>query len=321
MNRSQPSRSSGMLISVGLAFFFWLLNALSKEHVDEVPVRFAWTDPPAGRMVVNRLPDNGTLVLQASGWNLLSAHFRRRTVRLELARFGERSLLLTDRNLDLFSRDLPREWTLLGVDPDTVRIDLDREGHRRIPVSVVKTWDFAPGYGASAATKLSPDSIDVWGPAGVLDTLDEWPTKPLDATAIKASLSGMVDLADPGSLSLRLAPMRIAYQQAVEPFTEGRLRVPIRNTTGASWRLVPAWVEVRFQAPLSGFERIGPADFLFGVDASDTTDVRAAVRLLGAPPYTRSVQWEPREVDRLHLQTQPREAADTERIQQRQNAR
>jgi hypothetical protein len=305
MTRGGASRRGGLLVSMGLAFVFWLLHALGQEHTDTVRVRLDWGTPPADRVVVNRLPDEARLTLRSSGWNLLSARFRRQTLRLDLARFGDRNLLLTDRNHDLFARELSNAWTLLDVEPDTIRIDVDRAVQRRVPLRLATAWRYAPGFGPSGPPVLEPESVLVRGPARLVDTLRGWTLRPPAGEALDADRSGTVALAAPGDWQLDAEPEEARYRVRVEPYTEGQLRVPVSAPQSGHWRLVPAAVDVRFQAPLSRYDAIRAEDFAFGTALADSGRTLVEVVPLRRPEGIRALRWEPRRVERLRVETAP----------------
>jgi hypothetical protein len=295
----------GMLVSVGLAFVFWLLQALGKEHVDELQYRLEWTDAPAGMVVVNRLPEEARFRLRASGWKLLSSWFKGRTVRLDLARYGRSNLLLTDRNLELFSRDLPRDVTLLDVEPDSIRIDLDPLAEAHLPLVWRGDWTYGSGFGPSAPIALSSDSVAVQGPSRVVDTLRRWPVNVPKHQALVEDRSGVLPLEGLKALNLQVQPERIEYRVPVEAYTEGTLTVPLSWNRDTLWRFLPGRVELRFQAPLSQFDAISVGDFRLEPVGEPVNGQPIALTVLRAPEWTRNLRWTPKEVECLRRTPAP----------------
>lgn len=302
---ARPGAYSGMLVSILLAFVFWLLQALGKEHEDRLSYRLEWTEAPAGMVVVNRLPDEAQFRLKASGWKLLSSWFQRRTVRLDLARYGRSNLLLTDRNLDLFSRDLPRGMTLLDVEPDSIAIDLDPLEERWVPLSWKGRWTYAAGYGPADAVLLSHDSIRVQGPSRILDSLQRWPLDVPDHPLLEKDREGELPLDQFAAWSLQTHPDRVTYRIAVEAYTEGTLTVPLQWDQDTLWRFLPSSVELRFQAPLTRFDRIRASDFQLSPAGAPVNGQLMPLVLRTAPALTRNMRWSPSEVECLRRSQSP----------------
>lgn len=309
MARSGAYRS--MLVSVGLAFVFWLLQALGKEHEDVLRYRLLWTEAPAGMVVVNRLPEEARFRLRASGWKLLSSWFQRRSVDLDLARYGRSNLLLSDRNLELFSRDLPRGLILLDVEPDSIRIDLDPLEQRRVPLRWSGSWDYASGFGPAERIRLSEDSVTVQGPSRVLDTLRRWPLEIPEHSPLRKDRSGTADLDRFAGLNLSPQPERVEYRIRVEAYTEGTLTVPLQWDRDTLWRFLPARVSIRYQAPLSRFDRITAADFRIVPMGQPANGQLVPLLLEKAPPLSRNLRWEPTEVECLRRRPAANAALNT----------
>lgn len=307
---SDGPRVGVMILCVALAFIFWLLNALSQSHTATVPVRLQWNDIPEDKVAVSELPERAYFNVSGKGWQLLYDAFSPRTVGVDMSRFGDRTLLLTDYNRDLFARDLPRDLQLLDVYPDTILIDLDVAGTTTVPLRLQSDLTFSAGYGQSSAAILSPDSVSINGPSRLIDSISYWPTELVQAGSLDEDAVGSIALESPGVLNLKLTSTEVEYRIPVEAFTEGRLEVPIANLAGldSNVRVLPSRVSVAFQSPLSRFDEVEAEDFRVEADLAsvhDSASTHLEIQLTKVPDFVRNVGIDPDRVQFYVIEEEP----------------
>ena len=81
--------------------------------------------------------------------------------------------------IDKDAFQLPAGGELLSVDPRFVRIKLDREIARQLPVSAVTAGTVAPEFRISEMV-VSPPTVVIRGPRSLVAPLEHIPTKPIE---------------------------------------------------------------------------------------------------------------------------------------------
>jgi hypothetical protein len=294
------SRTVVMLVSMVLAAFLWLLNSLSKTYDSELNVGLSWTNPPAGLVVANRLPDQATYQVSATGWQLLYGSFNKRTLHLELDRFGQRNLLLSNNYLPVFKKDLPRGIELLHVYPDSILLSLEPLDRKKVPLELSADLSFEKSCGLTGEPVLHPDSVWLSGPSSALAEISIWKTQTISFSQLRETMSGNVNIQESDRLNIDVEPSTIHFTLPVDVFTEGSLDVPITPLPNPSMQLIPDHVLIEYLVPLSKFEQVKASDFRMDVNLNSQTDSAGRwldVELTRSPDGLKQIKWHPMEVE------------------------
>lgn len=306
-------RAVRLIMSLGMALLFWLSVKLSATYhaVLEVPVSYVAL--PRALSLTSPPPAAVTVDVDSRGWLLMMRALRRGrdTLVLDLST-TVRSGTLSPEHLrvqvdDYFSSGV----TVRSIQPDSIRLRIEAKVFRRLPVALRVGVTPAPGYLLTAAPAPTPDSVLVLAPQRMLDSLTAWPSKPLQLRQVAELRQVTVPLARRTGAFTEPTEVRVSVQ--AERYTEGVIDLPltvVNAPRGATVRLDPATVRLRYQAPLSQFSSLQPFDFAAAIDMSTASEAGALVTpvVTRLPPEVRFVRLEPRLV-RVVVSYRPTPAA------------
>jgi YbbR domain-containing protein len=206
------------------------------------------------------------------------------------------------------SLNLPRGVKVVRINPAQVTLELERVGHKSVPVRLHLVGKPPPDV-QLIDTKVSPETVQVTGPASDVDDLHVVSTEPLDISAATAgTIERELPLESAGEY-LSLSANRVAAQVRLEEISISRdfKRVPIAVRNAAQeYRLAPdtARIVVRgSKRVVDDFEL--PKEAVY-VDATDLGQGEHVVKALtDLPPGIEVVSLEPSEV-KLTLWTRKR---------------
>jgi YbbR domain-containing protein len=188
---------------------------------------------------------------------------------LTIHRLGtSKAYLIPREQRNNFTNQLFLGLELVEFAPDTIFISIQKLQKRKIPVRLNGSVNLEKQFLISGPVVFDPDSVEVYGPKSVVDTLSAIFTKRFTIDKVRDSLVRSVLLIHPKRIKVdsKSASMLIP----VEPFSESSIQIPI-DVVGIADSLrgktFPSEVTITFRVGLSRFGKIQPADFRAIVDA------------------------------------------------------
>ena len=225
----------------------WALVQSQQVVEERMRVRIEWTLPDG--LVPVEAPLETTTLTVAGIQTLM------RTVRpgelvlpidLSAAREGDATIDLAEHAI----RGLPNELRVVSINPGTLRVQLDRVLKRRLKVEPRLKGDPADGY-AVREVLVSPDRVDVTGPASVVRTLESVSTADIDVTGTHedADFDVGLSLARGGNLRLsKPGPVTVSVRVASTLRTRVYTGVPV-VVRGGRYTAEVASVDVTVEGP------------------------------------------------------------------------
>jgi YbbR domain-containing protein len=248
----QLVRRNGALkaVSLLLAFALWFSINVTEggaERTFELEVRNPKV--PDGLIVTN-LPTLPVAVrVRGPGTLLDNVDVRRRRVALDLSGFGP-GRAVVDLNRDMIRDELPPRVKIVKFTPNKLELRLERAVRRTIPVRLDLAGTPALGY-TVAQTRVTPDTVDVAGPASKVDDLREIVTEPLDLHGATSTVERPVSLVTSELVTAK--PMRVAAVVTLEELTMTReferVQVQLVNDDGFEARIRPPTIELVLRGP------------------------------------------------------------------------
>jgi YbbR domain-containing protein len=299
-----------VLIAAG----FWLLQTLNGTfealfsfpvRLREVPANVVITSPPPSQLQV-LLRDKGTVLLN---YMLSKKNF---PITLDFTEYqGDNN------HVDILSSTLSRQLMtqlatttrIVSYTPDTLDYIYSTGASRRLPVRL--QGQVTPGrqYYISD-TRFTPDSIQVYAPQNVLDTMTAVYTERVTLTDISDTLQQHLLLRE--LRGVKLVPEAVDMTLAVDIYMEKHLEVPLHEAgfpEGKALRTFPAKANVVFQVGAKNYRRVTADDFYIEVSYDDLIGLppgdKYTLQLKRLPPGIRNVRIEPSQVDFLIEQLSP----------------
>jgi len=237
------------IVSLLLACFLWYsINELERDAERLVQLPVAIRKVPAGLIVTNLTPAKGATVTLRGPRTILDSVDDGKTrlvVDLSAATEGKVSV---DLNGATLAPELPRRLKAVRISPARLDARLERLAKRRLPVRAVLAGEPAVGY--TAAETLTPDHVEVTGPASIVDPLKDVSTRRVDVTGLSTPLERNAMLAPAGDF-VTLVPdrVRVAVRFEEKLMSQDFKRVPIALRNGAGAKITPAEVTVSVRGP------------------------------------------------------------------------
>jgi hypothetical protein len=281
------------LICVLLASIIWVVNALSKTYITEI--NYSLTAPLASGK--DDIPVK--VKLSGQGFDLIYIYLRINKNKYPFSTFNTsvNCIEFTDSLLG----DLRKSISLMDVKPALITGSVTaNQKMKRLPVKSKIETHFASRYGSSVSLLVNPDSVDIAGPASVLDSLRYIETESLRISNLDQSLFRSVGLITPHP-SCWLQKDRIWIYIPAEEYTEAIVQVPVTHPdTRQKTRLIPERVSVICLVPVSRYKSISPSQFKVEIKGSrEISKEKVALTITKQPGYVKNVRTEPRIVSIL----------------------
>lgn len=288
-----------LLACIGIAFVFWLLIKLSQTYRTEKPVVFQF-DIPSDKALSTPAPDDMTVQLEGTGWDLVFEFFSGRAVQLSYDMSGINQLHLNRAQLrsDILQNLYSNGINILEINPENLNLNLESRASRLVPVVVRDSLSFAPEHHLKAPVKVSPDSVEITGPASLISSIEKWYTDSLHLSNLRSTATQMVQLQKPTrelSLSIRQVEARIE----VEPFTEKTMYVPlvIKNAPD-SLRIFPEKITISCKLGLSHYDSVSYRNFTAEVDlkgvSPNAPNNSVPIVVTQKPDFVETLQYTPK---------------------------
>lgn len=295
------------LVSTG----FWLLQTLKNDYETEFSIPLRLKGLPNDAVLTSDLPselriqvkDKGTVLLNymlGQSFYPITIDFSEYTIR------GNHVRIYAPELEKKIAAQLNASTRLISIKPDTLDFIYSREKAKKIPVRLVGHIVTAPQYYITD-TLFTPDSVVVYAPKSILDTLKYAYTEPLDLNNLTDTIRQTIALHRGKGVKFISNTVRI--ELPVDIITEKTLEVPLVGVNFPAnkvLRTFPSKVKVTFQVGLNRFKLIHPDNFVLEVPYEElinsNTD-KYKVKIKSVPYGVSHVRITPAEVDFLIEQT------------------
>lgn len=295
------------LFFVFVSFSFWLLQMLNDDYETEFAVPLRLKNVPSDVVLTSELPselrigvkDRGTVLTNY----MLGQTFYPITLDFqEYARKGNNVRIPVSTLLKKISGQLNQTTKLLTIKPDTLEFIYTKGKAKKVPVRLQGKIALDRQYYISDII-YSPDSVMVYAPQPILDTIRAAYTQPVNFEQISDTTRRRVSLAK--VKGARFTPSFNDLTLMVDVYAEKMVEVPVRGINfppDQVLRTFPSKVKVTFQVGLSHFKSITADDFFIGISYEELLNnkgEKCPVNLKSIPRYVNHVRLNPEEVDFL----------------------
>ncbi|WP_299251579.1 CdaR family protein [uncultured Aquimarina sp.] len=277
MSKNKLSRFSLKRNNVKTFLFFlaftsvlWVFIQFSKNYTQEVAFDVQYTNLPDDRILDENSDQNLKLTLNGNGFRLINYTWRKPSLKFDITNAIEANeendyyFYLGEANQSLKDK-LNFKGRVLSVQKDTLKVTLDINLKKKIPIRLTKEIEYAPGYGSDEGVVLSPDSIMISGPKRIIDTIYQVTTENLKLDGVntdyKKILSIKIDGLPP---RIQVIPKEVEANIVVSKFTEGSQEIPITLMNvpdGKEVKIFPKEVRVVYRVGLDKYNEINQRDF------------------------------------------------------------
>lgn len=290
-----------------LSAAFWCLNALNESYETEVLVPIEVTSVPSNIVITSNTQDTLHVILRDKGFNLLKYVFRRETSSLKV-NFND--FMLTTSFAEMPTANLAKRLSSLFGNlhftiekPEKLEFFYNYGRCKQVPIQLQGNIIPDELYYLSHV-EFSPDSVTIYAPENILDSIRFVRTRPLNMDHFCDTLTLDVGIAYirgvkcvPNTVKVTLYPDIYAENEIEVPI------VPVNMPQDIILRLFPQTAKVRYVAGLKNNVQIKPEDFVVETDyndiIADTASSHCHIILRSIPPQVTKAQLTTTEVDYL----------------------
>ena len=257
------------LLALFLAFFLWAtINASERdaERTLELPVRLRSLPP---ELIVTNQPTKPVSVTVKGPRTILDGvdeHKLRIALDLASTMGGDTRFEL---NAEMLKPELPRRLKLVRIAPARLKLHIERVVRRTLPVKP----DLAgmPAFGYSVVeSQVSPDHVEVSGPASKISELAEVQTEPIELRGLSTVTRREVSLAqaaDAVSYSTDRVVVILAIEAVIVPREFAKVPVTVLNADANAVRVSPLTVDLTLRGPQALLHNFKLEDGAVTIDA------------------------------------------------------
>ena len=305
------SNRSVIAVCFLMSLIFWFLIKFSKEYTYYIdypielinqPIDKYWKDEPLSNLKVK---------VNGYGFNFLKETFSSRLLKVDVSK-----LQRTNSNTYFWLSQSERSniaielngFSILEIDPDTLFLNFSKKTKKSVQVKVPLNLNFRENYEQYGSFKISPNTIDVFGPSHILDTLSLVYTDVLSQNDIVQSINYNLKIHLPNKL-LSTKDSDINVIQEVARFTQISKMIPIKlkNVPKRKELIIkPSEVELSYWIAMQDVDKINVSDFLIYCDynevyMTDNAILNVFIDESKTPSIVQKVKYHPSTVEFIKL--------------------
>ena len=260
------SNRSVVVICFFMSLLFWFVIKFSKEYTYYIDYPVELTNLPIDMYLKDEPVSSIKVKVNGYGFNFLKETFSNRSIEVDaskLQRMNSTSYFwLPQSEISNIAIEL-NGFSILAIDPDTLFLNFSNKTRKRLQVKVPLDLNYRDNYEQYGALKISPNSIDVYGPAHILDTLSFVCTSILSQNDIIKSINSTLKIELPNEL-LSTKDTDVNVIQEVSRFTQINKQIPIKLKNvpkGKELIIKPAEVELSYWVAMQDVDKINISDF------------------------------------------------------------
>ena len=301
------------LVCIIIAAFFWLLIKLADTYIVSYNYSITYRNIPVEKKLTKIIDTTLNISFKARGFDIL---------RLNITESKEKMTLdLKDYKIEnikndkyyistgLIKEELANYVNIsesdIELSKNTLQFILDELHEKEVKVKGRHLIEFKDQFDLYEKELLSPQTVSVFGPLSVLDTLHFIYTEEIKLSNIYKDQSVKVRLYNPLPELLNLEPEIVTVQLRVERFTESFIETDIDlSELPEKIRTFPSTIRINFKVAQKDFSNVQPKQFrivpeIENIDLSEAK--RLHLKIVEKPVFIRNEWIVPSDVEFLIL--------------------
>lgn len=300
------------LFFLAVSFTFWMLQALNENLEREVIVTLRLTNVPEDVVIIDSLPSQVSVTLRDKGLALarhsIYSVFHPNTIDIDFGKHSSESddasvTIAHEEMYEMLKGQFAATTRLQEFRPDTIGYGYNHGRSRILPIRLNANLKAAAQNYIQSVT-LTPDSIRVFAPASMLDTMRAVYTDPITLHEIKEPLNFQIPLQS--RMHLKYTQQQVNVKVGIGYYTEKTLSIPIIGLNfpaNKKLRTFPAKATITCRVESGSYHRISPEDFVLATTYEElmqnAADSKLMLHLKSLPSGVSDVRISPLEVDYL----------------------
>ncbi|WP_103071453.1 CdaR family protein [Aquimarina sediminis] len=258
----------------------WLFVQFSKNYTQEVEVAIRYTNIPKGKIFNNESDQTLRMLLNGNGFRLMSHNWEKRMLEFDVTEAvlntENQYYFYVNKESSILKKKLDFKGRILSLQKDTLRLKLDLNLEKKIPVVIKQEIQYAIGYGSDKGLVISPDSILISGPSQVIDTISDIRTENLKLEGLNVNYDSELNInIEELPVTAKVVPSKVKANILVSKFTEGNQRIPITINNvpeGVEIKIFPKEISIVYRVGLDKYNEISPRDFMIVADYAKVSE-------------------------------------------------
>tara|TARA_Y100001954_G_scaffold177263_1_gene188424 strand:- start:2014 stop:2982 length:969 start_codon:yes stop_codon:yes gene_type:complete len=305
------SNRSVIAICFLMSLLFWFLIKFSKEYTYYVDYPIEFINQPIDEYWKDEPLPNLKVKISGFGFNFLKETFSNRLLKVDVSKLQRTNsntyFWLSQSERSNIANEL-NGFSILEIDPDTLFLNFSKRTKKSVQVKVPLNLNFRENYEQYGSFKISPNTIDVFGPSHILDTLSFVYTNVLSKNDIVQSINSTLKIQLPNKL-LFAKDSDINVIQEVARFTQISRLIPIKLENvpkGKELRIKPSEVELSYWVAMQDVDKINSSDFVIycdynEVDMTENPILNVFIDESKTPSVVQKVKYHPSTVEFIKL--------------------
>ena len=293
------------LFFVFVSFSFWLLQVLNDDYETELSIPIRMKQVPENVVLTSELPSEMKVSVKDRGTVLVNYLWGQTfyPLTIDFSEYSDKGNQVRIPAMSLgkkISAQLNQSTKLLAVKPDTLEFIYTKGAAKTVPVKICGTIKPQRQYYVSD-TVFSPDSVKVYAPKAILDTISAAYTQAVSYEEVGDTMRKRISIAP--VKGARFIPNYTDLTLRVDVYAEKTVDVPVVGINFPQdkvLRTFPTNVKVTFQIGLSRFLEVDANDFMVVVDYNELQneqDDKCKLVLKQFPKGVNHVRMNPKEMD------------------------
>lgn len=290
------------LLFVALATLFWWGRAMTSQREITIKLPIVYTDIPAEVVFDTPLPSQIEITLRDNGRLLRQVQHTKPNITISLSdRFEERNSHLyipTDMVRPRVQDILPGSTIIQQIRPEEIVSSYHIDATKKIPINLQVRWTLEEQYQLTTAPQLTPDSVIIYGPSQVLNSIDSIFTENIFVGRVFGTMQKEVGLLIPKGIRSQVMTTEVMWQ--TEQFTDKSFTIPIEVNTLPAGEIIhffPKTTTVTARVSISKFATLSAQDFRAVCDYPHQAQNALTVQIVCSNPHVTQIRSNIHEVE------------------------
>lgn len=287
-------KTGAFLFSVLIATLLWLLIKLSGDFQTDSHLNIKFKNLPVDKALIDK-PDSVLIIkTNNNGFDILSQRIfgGKKSLTIDFANAkildsgnGSLSYFILSRSLrHRVELQFKSAKEIMHIRPDSLIFHFEKLAHKKISVKPQFEISYASRFKQYKKMQIQPDSIDIYGPNSILDSIHSISNSKFHLKNVRASIDTSVSLKLPYK-SVVLGTEKIKIFIQVEEFTEQKIKLPIqyKGKLNQIYKIFPNETEITFLIALKDYAHINANDFLIEATPDLNISGKMHLKLIAQP--------------------------------------
>ncbi len=288
-----------------ISIIFWFMQSIKETTEINITYNLVIEGQPENVIFTGDMPSEVTVTYTGKGWNAFYFKFMRNESHDLVVNFKDintksgRIVIDTNMLKRAVMKRKPQGMDFKSTSPAKVEAFYSNGQHKRVPVIFNGHIHTTSGR-YLCGTHLYPDSVDVYAPSHLYESITSIKTENTTYTELEDTLTSKLALLVPRGA--KVIPDSIDAQICVDIFTDKTLQVPIYSENVPSnkvMRTFPLKSHVTFLVSSTLYDEISENDFLLVIDYKEAQsgNKRCKVHIRQQPENIRNLRISPESVE------------------------